>query len=246
MANHTCALDGNAAHRRARIGDGYWCQSCYEWSRRHDWADPSTRKRTAAAQPGRGCSVPDCPHGHKALGYCEEHYALSRRHGDATTRVRRPYGTVIEQLHAAATATTDECIYFGRQKERPRVTLDGKQMNASRAVWIIAKGDPGQAEVRHTCNGGSGATGCINIRHLRLGDHAANMRDMADAGHSLLNRTDTRGEDNGRAVLTEGDVREIRREAAQGTTRAVLAERFGVSPATIKDVVARRRWRHVE
>lgn len=237
--------------RRARSGDGYWCNSCYEWSRRHGWADPATRERHQTADPDRGCSVGGCREPHKALGYCQGHYTQHRAHGDPTVRVRRPYGTLREELEAAATATTDGCIYLDRQSERPRVNLDGTTMQASRAVWVIAHGDPGAAHVLHTCNGGSGEDGCINVRHLRLGDHAENMADMTAAGRSQRERTDTRGEDNGNAILTDEAVREIRSRYRPGRpfhpgNRAALAEEFGVSEATVKDVVTGRRWRHVE
>lgn len=47
--------------------------------------------------------------------------------------------------------------------------------------------------------------------------------------------------------LTEPDVREIRkRYAAGGVSQAALAREFGVSAATIGDLIAGRTWRHVK
>lgn len=54
-----------------------------------------------------------------------------------------------------------------------------------------------------------------------------------------------RGEINGRAVLTEALVRELRKRVAAGETRAVLAAEYGVTKQTIRDVSERRSWKHV-
>jgi hypothetical protein len=54
-----------------------------------------------------------------------------------------------------------------------------------------------------------------------------------------------RGGRNGRAKLTEADVREIRSAAGAGAKRAALALRFGVSADHVGGIVARRTWKHV-
>ncbi|MER6975692.1 hypothetical protein [Streptomyces carpinensis] len=107
-------------------------------------------------------------------------------------------------------------------------------MNASRAVWILANGDPGEAHVLHTCH--RGAEGCINIRHLYLGDHDRNMLDMVEAGRS------SRGEVNGQSVLKAEHVLQIRRDLNAGVPGVVLAERYGVSKATISAIRVGKRW----
>lgn len=250
MSNHTCAIDGRPAHRRARTGDGYWCNACYEWSRRHEWADPAARTRHATAQPGRGCDVEGCSRPHKSNGFCDNHYGQWRRHGSPTVYVKRRPGELEAELTAAATARTNECILLGGRAERVLVFFRGKATPAARAVWTIANGDPGEAHVLHKCNGGSGAYGCINRRHLYLGDHARNMLDMVIAGRSQKGRTDVRGSAVGTAVLTEEAVREIRRRYVPGRpyhpgNRAALAAEYGITEATVKDAVTRRSWQHV-
>jgi len=58
-------------------------------------------------------------------------------------------------------------------------------------------------------------------------------------------RTNSRkGELNGRAKLTEEDVRYIRSVIHAETDRA-LAEQFGVSQDSIRNIRLRRTWRHV-
>lgn len=133
---------------------------------------------------------------------------------------------------------------------RPVVKVGGVRRAASRQAWIERHGDPGDRAVLHTCSGGSGDKGCINVRHLRLGDDAENTRDRDDAGHTVVPML--RGEEHGNAKLTVDQVREIRRRYAPGANRhstgnrAALAEEFGVAPSTIRDVVQRRRWKHVD
>ena len=56
------------------------------------------------------------------------------------------------------------------------------------------------------------------------------------------------GEKNPGAKLTENDVRDIRRHAAEPYRGmfSELARRFGVSDSTIRAVVTRKCWRHVQ
>lgn len=56
---------------------------------------------------------------------------------------------------------------------------------------------------------------------------------------------DCRGKRNGNAKLTDDDVRAIRRRAAAGEQRAVIADSLGVSKATVCLVVKRKRWGHI-
>jgi plasmid maintenance system antidote protein VapI len=54
------------------------------------------------------------------------------------------------------------------------------------------------------------------------------------------------GERHGRALLTEREVLEMRSlRKCYGMTLRDLADWFGVSPATVRDICRGRRWRHV-
>ena len=55
-----------------------------------------------------------------------------------------------------------------------------------------------------------------------------------------------RGQAHGNAKLNDDDVREIRVRHAAGDPVQVLADRFGVSPASISNVANRRTWSHVQ
>lgn len=185
----------------------------------------------------------------------------SQKRGGADPDGRRPRrrrGELEAELRAAVRATTDECVILSGYKERPtfhiagRLASDAQCMNAARAVWIMTHGDPGPSRhVLHQCNGGSGENGCINIRHLYLGNHTDNMQDVAESGQNRRNHEHVRGEEHGAAILTEEDVREIRRSYVRGHrfrpgNLTELAARYGVSTWTLKDIVQRRSWAHLE
>lgn len=106
----------------------------------------------------------------KARGYCRKHYDRWLRHGDPTVTLKRGKGVLLAELQAAAQATTSECIILTTRNgtSRPGAVLNGTFMCASRAVWILAHGDPGEDQVVVDC--GRGEDGCINIKHMGLGD----------------------------------------------------------------------------
>ena len=51
-----------------------------------------------------------------------------------------------------------------------------------------------------------------------------------------------RGTDNPAHVLTEDQVRDIRRQHAEGSTQAALAETYQMSKAAIGKIVRRETW----
>lgn len=167
--------------------------------------------------------------------WCRKHYARVLRHGDPHTVAKRGKGMLLAELKAAAASTSDTCIILTtRGSHRPIAKLDGTLMLASRAVWILSDGDPGEAHVLHTCH--RGEAGCINRRHLYLGNNDQNVRDMVEAGHS------TRGERSGRHKLKAVEVQEIRKLIANGMPYGAIAGRYNVSSSTIYQINAGKVW----
>lgn len=87
--------------------------------------------------------------------------------------------------------------------------------------------------VRHQCDN----RGCINPEHLLKGSHADNVRDRVERNRSAL------GTKNGRAKLTEEDVRSIKNSNIKSGT--ALANYFGVTRKVIYNIRAGNTWKHV-
>lgn len=62
---------------------------------------------------------------------------------------------------------------------------------------------------------------------------------------SVFVSADRNGERNGRAKLSEQDVRAIREQCAQGALQTLLARRYGVSAGLISHIATNRSWRHL-
>lgn len=231
MQQDTCVTVG--CGRPVKVKSRQLCQRCY--FNRPD---------------GPQCSALGCDRrGQLSRGLCPRCRARVASTGDPTVVLIRPKGASLAELQAAAQATTDECIILSIWRPGMRhVRFQGKITPASRAVWTIANGEPGPLHVLHTCNGGSGAHGCINIRHLFLGDAARNYRDKVAAGRLQS----TAGTSNGHAKLTDDDVREIRRRYVRGVNQLdtgnslALSHEYGIDRSTLLDIVRRKSWKHVQ
>lgn len=119
-------------------------------------------------------------------------------------------------------------------------TIDGEQVLLHR--WISEQIDgplPPGVQVLHHCDNPP----CFVYEHLFRGTHGDNMRDKVAKGRT--GDVSRPGSRNGRAKLTEDQVREIRKLAAEGVPLATLALSFGITHPHACDVIARRRWRHI-
>jgi hypothetical protein len=213
---------------------------CRQASKRHlsrRWTTAET-KRCTVAENGVQCPTKATRRLTTANPMCDKHDIRATRHGDPTMVkvVRRPHGEVQALLHQGAAVTHDVCFLVpGPDGGRVSVSYLSQSMTASRAVWMIANGDPGEAHVLHTCHRGD--EGCISIRHLYLGDHEQNMVDMIEADRS------NRGERNGKHLLTAEDVRSIRQQHRErSATQAALAVAYDVHPTTISNAISGRNW----
>jgi HNH endonuclease len=75
--------------------------------------------------------------------------------------------------------------------------------------------------------------------NLRWDTYKSNCDDMLRHGNRR------RGETGTSARLKEGEVREIRRLMAEGSSPDELAARFGVGSPNIKAIACGRTWRHI-
>lgn len=88
--------------------------------------------------------------------------------------------------------------------------------------------------VRHTCDNPP----CVNPKHLELGTQRENMLDMK------LRKRAAFGERNGRAIVTELDVKRIR-EMPRDATNKAIGKQFGLSGAAVRSIRKRITWKHV-
>lgn len=87
------------------------------------------------------------------------------------------------------------------------------------------------------------------VRHLdgvSTNDHADNLAwgtQQENCDDTVRHGKSTKGSKNPQAVLTRRKVLDIRRRRVAGESNAALAAEYGVSPATICDIVKRRTWK---
>ncbi len=126
--------------------------------------------------------------------------------------------------------------------------LDGRSQRASRVSWSLSndRDIPDGLWVLHRCD----VRACVNPKHLFLGTHQDNMRDMREKGRAVCPSRDhpelqARGEDAGLAKLTNHGVRRIRVLAEQGLSQRTIGARYGVTHNTIGAILRGKTWRHV-
>jgi len=98
----------------------------------------------------------------------------------------------------------------------------------------------------HTCDNRK----CCNPDHIFLGTAKDNAEDMVAKGRSVVSSgaftsEKTKGEKNGRSLLTQEDVDEIRARRDKGLKYGELkamAEEFGIAYVTIQKIVAGKLW----
>lgn len=111
----------------------------------------------------------------------------------------------------------------------------GNHHYAHRLMCEFVNGPPPtpEHEAAHSC--GRGKFGCVDPRHLSWKTISENSLDCREHGTQARCRNGNRGH------LTETDVQEIR--ALEGyLTQAEVAEMFGVSQPTIRDIYTGRSW----
>lgn len=119
-----------------------------------------------------------------------------------------------------------------------------------RVAWELANGEiPPGLLVCHTCDNPP----CCNPRHLFLGTPKQNSEDMVAKGRSATGfrhrsqmhpETILKGEEHGRAKLTEVQARAARK-MYRTMPASAIARQFGVTRWCIKAIVHRRSWRHI-
>lgn len=82
---------------------------------------------------------------------------------------------------------------------------------------------------------------CVNPHHLWIGTQSENLKDAAAKGRMF--RPNTNGQRNGNSKLTIEDVRTIRAMRESGQLQYKIAEKFGVSPSTVGEIIKGKIWK---
>lgn len=141
----------------------------------------------------------------------------------------------------------------------------GRTIQAQRIAWLLSRGAiPAGLGVLHHCDNRM----CCNPSHLFLGTSQDNLRDKVSKGRQAKgDRVGSRakpwtrprgenhyfhkhperlrGENNGRAVLTQVDADEIRRKFNSGeSTTKQLAMEYGLNRYYIYSILKRKTWNY--
>lgn len=106
--------------------------------------------------------------------------------------------------------------------------LNGKKLNASRASYMLFRGDANNQVVCHTCDNRQ----CVNPSHLWLGSQSDNLRDAVRKGKWPL------------AKLNQVKVDEIKRKYRTGEYKIIdLATTYGVSRSNVEYIIRGLTWK---
>jgi hypothetical protein len=140
--------------------------------------------------------------------------------------------------------TSGDCWVWRGKRNRHnygRFYFDGATQGAHVFAALLKQSRPTPtALVRHHCDNPA----CVRPSHLEWGSHKDNSRDMWERGRARAKRSS--GEGNAGVLLTEKQVREIWHEGCSGNcVDGDIAQRFGVSRATISKILGRKSWTHI-
>ena len=118
-----------------------------------------------------------------------------------------------------------------------RVNFGGVLHSSHRIAYFLThKKDPESSLVLHSCDNPS----CCNPAHLFLGTDQDNPDDKIRKGKG----NHYQGENHPRATLSDDKVKEIKRIIV--IFKNNLAKDFGIKPAQVDAIYARRQWKHIQ
>lgn len=115
-----------------------------------------------------------------------------------------------------------------------KISYNGHYIYAHRAAFFLYNGHAPEC-VCHSCDNRL----CCNPKHLIGGVFKDNVRDMVNKGRGL------RGEKNGKALLNEKEVSQIKYLINFGFPKREIADAFKVSRSTLSAIGKGKTWKHV-
>lgn len=181
----------------------------------------------------RLCSVPACGKKHHSNGYCRNHNARWRAHGDPEAG-KAAHGEPMSWLMTHRGHTDEACLIWPFARDR-KGYAKLQQGGAYRVMCEVAHGRPPspEHEAAHSC--GLGHEGCVNPRHLRWATRKDNSADR------LAHGTDLRGAKSPTTSLKPMQVEEIRSLAGRMRQKDI-AMRFGIGQSTVSRIQRGKVW----
>lgn len=141
-------------------------------------------------------------------------------------------------IEAAVLSFTDTCIEWPFSINKggyARVRIDGTEHRVHRLVCekVHGKCPPTCRDAAHRC----GNRKCINWRHIYWASRSKNAMDRVEHG------TANRGKKHGKVLLTEDQVRELRRAYHAGENISEKARLWGVNVYTAINAARGRTWK---
>lgn len=121
-------------------------------------------------------------------------------------------------------------------KQQGKITLDNRRLIVSRVAYALLVDKFEQAEhVLHTCDNPP----CWLPEHLFLGTNYDNVQDM------LRKDRQAKGQNHGRASLTDVQAIRIVTLSKQGMRGVDIAKLMNLEYSQVKDIAGGRSWRHL-
>jgi len=184
------------------------------------------------------CLIDACEKPVVSKGLCSAHYHRQRRNGDPKGG-RTPDGTALKYYKdVVLNHEGGDCLIWPFTRTTHgygQICLGAARVGVHRLVCNDRHGPPPTSEhvAAHSC--GNGHLGCVSPDHLSWKTVKENSAD------AVLHGTLRRGEACWNAKLTASTVRKIRKLKGVISQRQI-AEKLGVSPATVSHIHAGRQW----
>jgi hypothetical protein len=188
------------------------------------------------------CKIEGCDARHEAKGFCKLHYQRNKRGTSMDADKFLP--KTLEQKFWSKVLVQDGCwSWLGCKLPAGYGIIGGGRKStrnhyAHRVSYEIHMGAiPDGFVVMHTCDNPE----CTNPKHLLAGTSKQNSQDMV--AKKRCKPPFLRGEDHGKAKLSDEDVRAIRSSNQSDVSLAALHK---VSRSAIRDARSGKNWSHVE